>query len=244
MRVVEIFESIQSSGYELGKPAMFIKLAGCPYSEPCRVCDVSARGEGKELRLFDILDAIHLPNVIITGCEPILQAQELIETVTVLRDQPRYRNEPLKRAFITVETLGTSFHSELVGLVDFWSLTPNLTSSGHSPDLAVLVEYLAILPLESLEFRISIADQYDLEEAWQLINTLGMRDSRVVLQPSLANQDYINSFCKLIHETFWGKSGWWRIMPRLRILPQLNALAWHHKKRSQNEIPSVQRAMV
>ncbi|MDR3326714.1 MAG: 7-carboxy-7-deazaguanine synthase QueE [Prevotellaceae bacterium] len=73
MRVVEIFYSLQGEGANTGKPAVFVRLAGCNLD--CSYCDTDWKS-GKEMSVEEILLEIKkYPSkmVIWTGGEPTLQ---------------------------------------------------------------------------------------------------------------------------------------------------------------------------
>lgn len=80
MKVTEIFYSLQGEGVWLGRPAVFLRLAGCcaPY---CPWCDTRyAWDEGQDMGQDAIvaeLSRYTCRNVVITGGEPLLQWEEL-----------------------------------------------------------------------------------------------------------------------------------------------------------------------
>jgi 7-carboxy-7-deazaguanine synthase len=80
MKVTEIFYSLQGEGVWLGKPAVFLRLAGClaPY---CPWCDTryawnDAHAMDQDAILAE-LSCYTCRNVVITGGEPLLQWDEL-----------------------------------------------------------------------------------------------------------------------------------------------------------------------
>lgn len=79
LKVHEIFHSIQGEGPFSGRPAVFLRLAGCvkPY---CPFCDTpEALGDGKFMALAEIVSAIKAypcSFVVITGGEPFLQWED------------------------------------------------------------------------------------------------------------------------------------------------------------------------
>lgn len=90
-KIVEIFESVQGEGYYTGRPAIFIRFAGCNLH--CSFCDTkySWPTEGvKELSVSGITDILREQGykaryVILTGGEPLIQdyveLQLLIDTL-------------------------------------------------------------------------------------------------------------------------------------------------------------------
>lgn len=75
IKLAEIFYSIQGETSSVGKPAVFIRLAGCNLK--CSWCDtVYARQGGYDKNLAQILHVVksyRCPLVIVTGGEPLIQ---------------------------------------------------------------------------------------------------------------------------------------------------------------------------
>lgn len=96
MRVAEIFYSIQGEGPAMGKPATFVRLAGCNLK--CEGCDTN-HGTWWDISPEDILGEVTGERVVITGGEPTLQIEELSKLIDLL-----YKNGKE----IHVETNGTN----------------------------------------------------------------------------------------------------------------------------------------
>ncbi|HNS42136.1 MAG TPA: 7-carboxy-7-deazaguanine synthase QueE [Taishania sp.] len=112
--IMEHFYSVQGEGFYSGRPAYFIRLAGCDVG--CVWCDVKESWDVEEhpvVQLDDLMQQIKATAanfVVITGGEPALyDLRGLIDR--------------LKQANITIaiETSGTS---ELVGNVDWYCFSP------------------------------------------------------------------------------------------------------------------------
>jgi 7-carboxy-7-deazaguanine synthase len=84
MRVSEIFHSIQGEGPAMGKPATFIRLAGCNLS--CRGCDTRTKSY-EEMSIPTIVKMIRGRRAIITGGEPTQQMKELQALINHLHRQ-------------------------------------------------------------------------------------------------------------------------------------------------------------
>lgn len=73
--VVEVFHSIQGEGFNVGKTAIFVRLAGCDVG--CSWCDTkhSWSSQGKELGVDLLVEQVKKTNpeiVVITGGEPLM----------------------------------------------------------------------------------------------------------------------------------------------------------------------------
>jgi organic radical activating enzyme len=102
MRVVEIFYSLQGEGPAMGRPATFVRLAGCNLS--CTGCDTDHK-QWTEMTRPVILERIVGERVIITGGEPTLQMSELSELITLLATKGKE---------IHIETNGTNPLPEVI----------------------------------------------------------------------------------------------------------------------------------
>lgn len=112
--VVERFYSVQGEGYNTGRAAYFIRLAGCDIC--CPWCDSKEswkRSGHEEISISDIVDEIGqigAGNVVITGGEPTLH--ELTPLTSELKKNG---------ADIWLETAGTN---KITGHIDWVCLSP------------------------------------------------------------------------------------------------------------------------
>jgi 7-carboxy-7-deazaguanine synthase len=86
MRIAEIFHSIQGEGPAMGRPATFIRLAGCNLS--CQGCDTHLKSwyeQTPQWVLGKIQKERETRRVVITGGEPTEQMSELSELIALLR---------------------------------------------------------------------------------------------------------------------------------------------------------------
>lgn len=96
MRIAEIFYSIQGEGPAMGRPADFVRLAGCNLR--CEGCDTFLEN-WKEISPEEVLDQVVHQRVIITGGEPTLQTAELSRLIALLHKKGRE---------VHIETNGTN----------------------------------------------------------------------------------------------------------------------------------------
>ena len=99
--IIEIFDSVQGEGLNIGRPATFIRFSGCNLR--CPWCDTKyAWEEGKVLHIPEIITKINYSFVVLTGGEPTLY--DLSPLIQAIRD-----NRP---SYISIETNGTNAVSQ------------------------------------------------------------------------------------------------------------------------------------
>jgi organic radical activating enzyme len=120
MRLIEIFYSIQGEGPAMGRPATFVRLAGCNLR--CRGCDTDDRTI-QELSLEEVMKSIRSRLVVITGGEPTLQMEQMSELISLLHGQG---NE------IHIETNGTNpIPEDILEKIHYAIVSPKRGSSFH-----------------------------------------------------------------------------------------------------------------
>lgn len=96
--LVEIFESLQGEGRNMGRPCVFVRLAGCNLA--CPWCDTET-GRRFSMTLAELVDEVsryRTKSVILTGGEPTVR-EGMPELVAALK---------AKGLWLAVETNGTS----------------------------------------------------------------------------------------------------------------------------------------
>ena len=114
--LVEIFESLQGEGRNMGRPCVFLRFAGCNLR--CPWCDTDVKGRFSA-SLEDILKELagyKAKSVILTGGEPTL-VKEMPELVAALKERGYW---------VAVETNGTSGTEDApwIGFVDYVACSP------------------------------------------------------------------------------------------------------------------------
>ena len=113
--LVEIFESLQGEGRNMGRPCVFIRFAGCNLK--CPWCDTNVK-KRFSLSLEDLLKEVKgfkAKSVILTGGEPTIQ-KDMPELVAALRREGYW---------VAVETNGTQ-DADWLGFVDYVACSPKM----------------------------------------------------------------------------------------------------------------------
>ena len=93
LNVVEIFDSIEGEGIRTGMPVTFVRLAGCNLK--CSYCDTlyaQKDTDGQLMAIDDIVHKINFQAVTITGGEPLLHKECVIELIRRLNLSGHYIN--------------------------------------------------------------------------------------------------------------------------------------------------------
>ena len=111
--LVEIFESLQGEGRNMGRPCVFLRLAGCNLKCPWCDTDVKKRFSASLDELLAELGQYRAKSVILTGGEPTL-VKEMPELVAALKNVGYW---------VGVETNGT-VDADWLGFVDYVACSP------------------------------------------------------------------------------------------------------------------------
>ena len=111
--LVEIFESLQGEGRNMGRPCVFVRFAGCNLSCPWCDTDVSRRFSATLENLVDEISGFRSKSVVLTGGEPTL-VDPMPELVAELK---------ARGYWIAVETNGTC-DAEWLQFVDYVACSP------------------------------------------------------------------------------------------------------------------------
>lgn len=195
MQVSEIFYSIQGEGPNIGKPAIFLRLAGCNLR--CSWCDSKFTWEmnsGSQISISDILKEIQkypCNHLVITGGEPLLQQDELAQLL------PK-----LKSYFIEIETNGT-VKPKLK--VDQYNCSPKTTNPQKFP--------------KNTFYKFVVNKKSDLTRIKSIISRHRIPKDQVLLMPQGINKlelakrsKWLIELCKLenlrfcprLHINIWG----------------------------------------
>jgi 7-carboxy-7-deazaguanine synthase len=189
MRLIEIFYSIQGEGPAMGRPATFVRLAGCNLR--CQGCDTDQK-PCHYLSPADVLESIKGPRAVITGGEPTLQMGQLSQLISLLHSRGieidietngtnRFPEETLKQIHYAVVSpkWGSNYH------LDFWAGKENVHLKfvlGKAPWCWTSARLEQVVPDLAKE-RVWIMaygtdqDMQGAREAWDLALRLGVNYS-------------------------------------------------------------------
>ena len=111
--LVEIFESLQGEGRNMGRPCVFVRFAGCNLACPWCDTDVSCRFSATLDELLKEISGFRAKSVVLTGGEPTL-VDAMPELVAALKERGYW---------IAVESNGTS-DAEWLQFVDYVACSP------------------------------------------------------------------------------------------------------------------------
>lgn len=168
----EIPGTIQGEGKMAGIPALFLRLSGCNLrcmwklpNGNISICDTPHASFNTDFEtMHNAEDAAqkilhnlgNIPLLVISGGEPLIQADALVELIKHLRSvQPSLK--------IAIETNGTLFHTALADIIDFFSLSPKLKNA--LPTVEKINQAGVILPgnpdnYKKLQINIPVIQQY------------------------------------------------------------------------------------
>jgi 7-carboxy-7-deazaguanine synthase len=94
LRVLEVFDSLQGEGAWAGIPMTFVRLAGCNAPDLglgcARWCDTKGSWDpdaGEDKTPEEVAGAVRLSRLCLTGGEPLLQREGLVELIDMVHDR-------------------------------------------------------------------------------------------------------------------------------------------------------------
>jgi len=170
MKVCELFTSIQGEATYAGTPCTFIRLTGCNLR--CSYCDTTySYEEGTEMTIDAVMDAVSAEGirlVEITGGEPLLQHDEVVDLTKRLLDAG------YKVLIETNGTLGLScLDSRTVVIMDI--KTPSSGMAAHNN----LANLPYIKPNDEIKFV--ICNRIDYEWAKKMVLAQGLSKRCTIL---------------------------------------------------------------
>jgi 7-carboxy-7-deazaguanine synthase len=233
----EIFNSCQGEGKYVGKFVTFLRLAGCNCR--CSFCDTSYAQEGKFIELTPeelakkVMPYLNETRVLcITGGEPTLQCDELVDFISTLKldevnipSTNKNGENKLKLIKIMVETNGSlPVNMKLMNLVDTFSVAPKLAYMNKKYfDNLIDISKQA----NNIYFKV-VGDKTNFEEVEDFIIKLRSKcDATIYFQPMWDTETEYAVKCKEVFELF-KKS---EINKYTIFLPQMHKFIWGNRRR-------------
>lgn len=218
LAVAEAFYSIQGEAQTMGRPSIFIRLAGCNLmcggkgtekdgklhngaTWRCDTIEVWLKGKKKSHEeLIQELDARfgfltrlkHGSHLIITGGEPLLQQNQIVSFLYYLSAQ--YGIEP----FTEIETNGTIEPIyDLECLVDLFNVSPKLTNSGESNqsrDTGALKKFANL----NAQYKFVVSEDEEIQEVISIMTKYKLKPVDVWLMPAASDRDTLNKVSKYV----------------------------------------------
>lgn len=214
----EIFYSIQGEGVSVGKPSIFIRLAGCNLA--CTWCDTAYSWNGSVKAVYLSLEelvnkVLQYPckHLVITGGEPLLQQKVLLRLGALL---PEFSFE--------IETNGTIEPlPELLERVEQINVSPKLGHSGNSMEKAWNPSALQALAQSGKAwFKFVVSSESDIIHLLAEFEHLGISRSRILLMPQAKTRDELNSSRRQVVD--------WCLKYNVRFSDRLHISIWGDKK--------------
>jgi organic radical activating enzyme len=235
----EIFHTIQGEGVSAGLPAVFVRASRCNLH--CVWCDTdhtwnfegtpwphekdAVQGYAKHRKAdvtFKITPAdaarlilsFNCPRVVITGGEPLLQQDEFMKMIRVIRTE-------MPNCVFEVETNATRIPSPaFAAAVDQFNISPKLANAGMPESLRLNDETLLFFSTSPKAwFKFVVSSPADLAEIMMLQTRYEIPHHRILLMPEgrtaaeldqtapqLAElcRDLGFRFCDRLHIRLWG----------------------------------------
>ena len=198
MKISEIFVSIQGEGPTAGKPAVFLRTSMCNLT--CSWCDTKYtwdwdnfdyNKEVKEMTTDDIKEKINelwIKHLVITGGEPLLQQDELVELLEKISTEKFY---------VEVETNCTIKPiNQILKHVNQWNVSPKTKNSENKLELYENSEcYNFFAKLHNSIFKFVVENESDIEEIEHFISKFNLPRERVLLMPQASEKEELSK-CK------------------------------------------------
>lgn len=217
----EIFNSYQGEGRYLGEPAVFARLAGCNLR--CSWCDTPYTWDFKEFdksietmsietgKAVDIITGYEVDRLVVTGGEPLLQQEQIIELMSDLRqDNPNF--------WLEVETNGTiKPDTRLLELVNQFNVSLKTENSGNNIKDTISRETIkTFIESDKADFKFVVSDYKDLQEIDFIVIGHRIPKERIFLMPEGKTREEQLDNTLTVYQ--WAKDRGYNFTPRLQVL--------------------------
>lgn len=231
--VNEIYDklTVQGEGPSVGQLCTFIRLGTC--SLRCVWCDTAytwrftdkyphvsniVYDPKEELhpmtykQILDKLLPLNPPMIIISGGEPMLQAEKLGILIPFLISHI----DALTR--IEIETAGTIFSNKLVDLPYlYFNVSPKLANSGNPKDLRYKPDVLEQFVYDSQSiFKFVVCNEFDFDEIEEIVKEVKIPRHRIYVMPEgISSEVQTGRMQFLVDEVIKRR---WNLTPRLHVM--------------------------
>ncbi len=193
-----IFRSIQGEGPKIGTPSIFLRLAGCNLS--CDFCDSrftflpEFKNTWINTEIQNVVNSIlkvkkEEKNLIITGGEPLLQKNSLIELISLI-----------KKHFtsIEIETNGTIRPDGLLKFGSFFNVSPKLSNSGMEVEARLNKSLYSFAIYDKSIFKFVVESEEDIKEVFKIIEKFSIKKDKVYLMPKSSSRKELEEKAKTV----------------------------------------------
>lgn len=218
--VAEYFYSIQGEGPTMGRPAIFLRLGGCNLfcngAWRCDTIEVWQKGVAESIKHLaekisvDLLE-YNSPILIITGGEPLIQQEALIELLGQVDGN-------LNLSTVEIETNGTIIPNiELDRFVDQYNVSIKLEGSGEDFKKRIKPETIKwFTENEKSIFKFVVSGAEDLREVKQISEVYDISKDRIWLMPACDSREELIKKSPELSEVC--KDHGFNFSPRLQLL--------------------------
>jgi 7-carboxy-7-deazaguanine synthase len=228
---LQVAGTIQGEGKLVGVPSLFVRLAGCNLR--CQwnlsdggisTCDTSYANDGTGFSTWhevkEVVDVVinnldNIRHVVITGGEPLLQKDSLIEFCRLLKSK--------KNIHITIETNGTIEAGPLDEFIDLYSVSPKLSNavvvkSGQLPlyDVQSFIDSVRRSSNKDLQIKFVVSDYSEEDKIKNFLDKfINWNDEDIMIMPAGTTNEILHRSSKPAL-AIAVKNGW-RFTSRLHI---------------------------
>lgn len=199
LAVSETFYSIQGEGQTMGIPAVFLRLGGCNLlcESPAWRCDtIEVWRKSRATKFAEVLALEYIQrlkegaHLVITGGEPLMQQLAIFHYLNWIKDVHGFT------PVIEIETNGTKMVASLLqNKVDFWNVSPKLSTAGEQNKRQDRINELALRWFSSQDkkaiFKFVISSEEDVIEILQDFAPY-MEMKQAILMPAGSSQEELS----------------------------------------------------
>lgn len=223
IKINSIYKALEGEGINVGQPENIIRFQGCKVG--CVTCDTPDALEpsaGTPYTVDQIVEEL-VPNfpVLITGGDPVLQKEGLIELLKRLKEE---------KFWTSIELTGLTYEPEVVPLVNFLSLDLKTPSSGVKVTTQHVENINAYLAAHSnSQVKAVAANDKDLEiiiEVYRYLHDLHPYRPLVITPCwSVTEKSLDTKFLNHINEVLFTEN-----VPFIRVIVQQHKIIYGHKR--------------